>query len=449
MSIAIVILAAGKGTRMLSDLPKALHKIGHATLLEHVMLSASTLEPAKTIVVVGHEAKMVADLARDIDDAVIIVEQKEQLGTAHAVSQAKEILNGFNGDILVLYADTPFIKPETINSIKEARKTADLVVLGFDSKDPGRYGRIIANGRHIRKIVEFKDASEAEREVTLCNSGVMAGPASLIISLIGQIKNENAAGEYYLTDCIELANAQRKSAMVVRCSETETLGVNSRRDLALAEAEFQKKARQDHIENGVTLLAPNTVFFALDTDIGPDAIVEQNVVFGPNVTIESGANIKPFSHLEGTHISKGAVVGPFARLRPGSEIGEHATVGNFVEVKNAIIGDKSKINHLSYLGDAKVGKSANIGAGSITCNYDGVMKHHTKIGDGAFIGSNTMMVAPITIGKDAMTASGSVITKDVPEEALALGRGTQENKPRLGRKLMKIFKQRKQKKDIG
>ena len=449
MSTAIVILAAGKGTRMVSDLPKALHKIGHATLLEHAMRSALTVKPEKIIVVVGHQAKMVANAARKIDDAVVIAEQKEQLGTAHAVSQAEKALSGFNGDIIVLYADTPFIEPETINTIKEARKNADLVVLGFETTDPARYGRIITVEQDIRKIVEFKDASEAERKLTLCNSGVLAGAASLIFSLIGQIKNENAASEYYLTDCIELAKAQGKSAIVVRCSEEETLGINSRQDLALAEAEFQKKARKNHTQNGVTLLAPETVFFALDTEIGPDTIVEQNVVFGPDVTISSGAKIKSFSHLEGAHVSEGAIVGPFARLRPGSEIGAKARVGNFVEVKKAVIGDNSKINHLSYIGDATIGTETNIGAGSVTCNYDGVMKHQTTIGDGAFIGSNTMMVAPITIGKDAMTASGSVITKDVPEAALALGRGTQENKPRLARKLMKMLKQRKQKKDIG
>ena len=449
MSIAVVILAAGKGTRMVSDLPKALHKVAHAPLLTHAMRASACLEPEKTVIVVGHEAEQVAAAAREIDETALIAEQKDQLGTGHAVSMAKEALSGFDGDILVLYADTPFISEETMQAIKSARNTSDLVVLGFKAKDPARYGRLITNGDSLERIVEFKDANDEERAITLCNSGVMAGPAPLLFSLLEEIDNKNATGEFYLTDCVAHARSAGKTTRVVICDEKETLGVNSRLDLANAEAAFQDRARKEHMENGVSLLAPETVYFSFDTVIGRDSVVEQHVVFGPEATIETGAHIKSFCHIEGAHVSEGAVIGPFARLRPGAELGEQARVGNFVEIKNAVIGDGAKINHLSYVGDAEVGAGANIGAGSVTCNYDGVMKHKTTIGEGAFIGSNTMMVAPVTIGKDAMTGSGSVITKDVPDGALALARAEQNNKPGLARKLMDILKKRKQKRDLG
>ena len=449
MSIAVVILAAGKGTRMVSDLPKALHKVAHAPLLIHAMRASACLEPEKTVVVVGHEAEQIAAAARELDETALIAEQKEQLGTGHAVSMAKDALSGFDGDILVLYADTPFISEETMQAIKLARNTSDLVVLGFKAKDPARYGRLITNGDSLERIVEFKDANDEERAITLCNSGVMAGPAPLLFSLLEEIDNKNASGEFYLTDCVAHARSTGKTTRVVICDEKETLGVNSRLDLANAEAAFQDRARKEHMENGVSLLAPETVYFSFDTVIGRDSVVEQHVVFGPEATIETGAHIKSFCHIEGAHVSEGAVIGPFARLRPGAELGEQARVGNFVEIKNAVIADGAKINHLSYVGDAEVGAGANIGAGSVTCNYDGVMKHKTTIGEGAFIGSNTMMVAPVTIGKDAMTASGSVITKDVPDGALALARAEQNNKPGMARKLMDILKKRKQKRDLG
>ncbi len=446
MSIAVVILAAGKGIRMVSDLPKALHNVAHAPLLEHALRATAILEPVKTVVIVGHEGEKVALEAHRINEEVIIAEQKEQLGTAHAVSMAKDALNGFQGDIVVLYADTPFISAETMEAIRDARATSDLVVLGFEAKDPARYGRLITHCDQLERIVEFKDASEEERAITLCNSGVMAGPAPLLFSLIEEIDNKNASGEYYLTDCVAHAHETGKTARVVICDEKETLGVNSRQDLAIAETAFQERARQEHMENGVSFLAPETVYFSFDTVIGRDSLVEQHVVFGPKATIESNAHIKAFCHIEGAHVSEGAIIGPFAHLRPGTELGERARVGNFVEIKNAVIGDGAKINHLSYVGDAEVGANANIGAGCVTCNYDGVMKHRTTIGDAAFIGSNTMMVAPINIGKDAVTASGSVVTKDVPEGALALARAPQENKLGMARKLMDILNKRKQKK---
>lgn len=449
MAFAAVILAAGKGTRMNSDLPKALHKVAHASLLEHTLRSCAPLKPEKTILVVGHEAEQVRKAAKAIDPEIEVVMQNEQLGTGHALAQASEALAGFEGDIVVLYADTPFISAATMSAIKEKRHRSDLVVLGFHAQDPAKYGRLVTEGEDLTRIVEFKDANETERAITLCNSGVMAGPAALLLSLVAHLKNDNASGEYYLTDCIALAKDQGHSAQVVICEESETLGVNSRHDLAQAEAIFQDRMRAYFLEAGVNMFAPETVYFSHDTVIGRDAVIEQNVIFAPNCTVESGAIIRAFSHLEGAHVSRGAVVGPYARLRPGAEISEEGKIGNFVEIKNAQIGEGAKVNHLSYVGDATVGQGANIGAGAVTCNYDGVMKHQTDIGENAFIGSSTMMVAPVTIGKNAMTASGSVITKNVPDDALALGRADQNNKLGMARKLMELLKKRKLKRDAN
>lgn len=448
MSIAVVILAAGKGTRMESNLPKALHKIAHASLLAHAMQAAASLDAEKTVVVVGHEAEAVAEEAKEIDPDVLIAHQDAQLGTAHAVAQARPALAEFDGDILVLYADTPFISQATMANIQTARADADLVILGFEARDPGRYGRLVMDGIKLEKIVEFKDASEDERAINFCNSGIMAASANVLFSLIEEIGSENASGEFDLTDCVELANQAGKTASVVKCDEAETLGVNSRTDLANAEAAFQNYARKSSIADGVTLLAPDTVFFSFDTVIGRDAVIEQNVVFGPGTTVESGAQIRAFCYIEGAHVSRGAIVGPYARLRSGAELAEDVRIGNFVEIKNAQIAQSAKVNHLSYVGDADIGEEANIGAGSVTCNYDGVMKHKTSIGARAFIGSNTMMVAPVRIGDDAMTASGSVITRDVPDEALAVGRADQINKPGLAEKFLNILKKRKQKRDL-
>ena len=449
MAFAAVILAAGKGTRMNSDLPKALHKVAHASLLEHTLTSCAPLKPEKTILVVGHEAEQVRKAAKAIDPEIEVVMQNEQLGTGHALAQASEALAGFEGDIVVLYADTPFISAATMSAIKEKRHRSDLVVLGFHAQDPAKYGRLVTEGEDLTRIVEFKDANETERAITLCNSGVMAGPAALLLSLVAHLKNDNASGEYYLTDCIALAKDEGHSAQVVICEESETLGVNSRHDLAQAEAIFQDRMRAYFLEAGVNMFAPETVYFSHDTVIGCDAVIEQNVIFAPNCTVESGAIIRAFSHLDGAHVSRGAVVGPYARLRPGAEISEEGKIGNFVEIKNAQIGEGAKVNHLSYVGDATVGQGANIGAGAVTCNYDGVMKHHTDIGENAFIGSSTMMVAPVTIGKNAMTASGSVITKNVPDDALALGRADQNNKLGMARKLMELLKKRKLKRDAN
>ena len=435
MTTALIILGAGMGTRMNSDLPKVLHQIAGAPMLVHAMKAGAALTPEHTVVVAGHGAAEVEKAAKAYDPDAVIALQSEQLGTGHAVAQARDALAGFDGDAIVLYGDTPFISPETLAAMTAARLTHDIVVLGFEAAEPGRYGRLIVKEDQLDKIVEFKDATEDERKVTLCNSGVIAANANMLFDLIDAVGNDNASGEYYLTDIIGIARGRGLSATVVRCDESETLGVNSRSELSRAEALYQARVRNIAQEDGVTLTAPETVFFAHDTVIGRDTIVEPNVVFGPGVTIESGATIRAFSHLEGCHVSRGSVVGPYARLRPGAELSENVKVGNFVEIKNAEILEGAKVNHLSYIGDATVGARANIGAGTITCNYDGFFKHKTTIGPDAFIGSNTMLVAPVTVGAEAMTASGSVITRDVPAGDLALGRARQDNKPGLAVRL--------------
>ncbi|MBR2574326.1 MAG: bifunctional UDP-N-acetylglucosamine diphosphorylase/glucosamine-1-phosphate N-acetyltransferase GlmU [Loktanella sp.] len=428
MANAVIILGAGLGTRMNSDLPKVLHPIAGAPMLVHAMQAAMVLDPARCVVVAGYEAAQVEKAALAHDPDVTVVVQAEQLGTGHAVAQAQAALADFDGDALVLYGDTPFIRPDTLEAMIEARQTHDVVVLGFEAEEPGRYGRLILKGGQLDRIVEYKDASEDERAVTLCNSGVIAADAATLFDLVAAVGNDNAAGEYYLTDIIAIARARGLTATVVECAEAETLGINSRFELAQAEALFQNAARMTALDDGVTLVAPETVYFAYDTVIGRDAVIEPNVVFGPGVTVESGATIRAFSHLEGCHVSRGAVVGPYARLRPGAELAENTRVGNFVEVKNAVIAEGAKVNHLSYIGDADIGPRSNIGAGTITCNYDGVSKHHTTIGADVFIGSNTMLVAPVSVGDSAMTASGSVITRDVPAGDLAVARARQDNK---------------------
>lgn len=437
------------GTRMNSELPKVLHQIGGAPMLVHAVRAGATLNPEKTVVVAGHGADMVRKAALAYDPDAQTVLQTEQLGTAHAVAQAAPALEGFVGDAIVLYGDTPFIRAETLEAMAAARAHHDVVVLGFEAADPGRYGRLITSGDALERIVEFKDASDEERAVTLCNSGVIAAKSDVLFDLITAVGNDNASGEYYLTDIIAIARARGLSATVVRCDESETLGVNSRAELIAAEASFQALARASAIEDGVTLLAPETVFFAYDTYLGRDAIIEQNVVFGPNVTVESGARIRAFSHLEGCHVSQGATVGPYARLRPGAELQENVHVGNFVEIKNAVVAEGAKINHLTYIGDADIGARTNIGAGTVTCNYDGVFKHRTVIGEDAFIGSSTMLVAPVKIGNNAMTASGSVVTRNVSDGDLAIGRARQENKTGLAVRMFEKLKKMKNNKDRG
>ncbi|MDA5555159.1 bifunctional UDP-N-acetylglucosamine diphosphorylase/glucosamine-1-phosphate N-acetyltransferase GlmU [Shimia sp. MMG029] len=445
MSIALVILAAGKGTRMNSELPKVLHPIANAPMLIHAMRAGRALSPEQTLVVAGHGAELVAKVVSDFDPKAEVVLQEAQNGTAHAVDMCREALADFDGDVIVLFGDTPFVRAETLENMVAAKKQNAVVVLGFDAADPGKYGRLIMHGDQLERIVEFADASTDERAITFCNSGVMLVESKTLFDLISAISSDNAQGEYYLTDIVGLAREKGLNVTAVSCDEAETLGINSRAQLAEAEGIFQKSARAELLDLGVTLQQPETVMLSFDTVIGRDTVIEPNVYFGPNVTVESGTRIRAFSHLEGCHVSRGAAVGPYARLRPGAELSENTHIGNFVEIKNAEIGEGTKVNHLSYIGDATLGAATNIGAGTITCNYDGVMKHHTTIGSRAFIGSNTMLVAPVTVGDEAMTGSGSVITKDVPDTALALARANQVNKLGVARKLFELLKKKKQK----
>jgi len=441
MDVSLIILAAGKGTRMNSDLPKVLHPIGGAPMLHHAMRAGAALDPAHVIVVAGHGAEQVKAQALAWDEDAKVVLQTEQLGTGHAVNQARDALGGFAGDVVVLFGDTPFLQPETLERMIAARQTHDVVVLGFEIAEvQPRYGRLVMDGDTLVRIVEYKDASEEERAIRFTNSGLLACDAQTLFGLLQEIGNDNASGEYYLTEVAELANAGGLSVTAIACDEAETLGVDSRADLVAADALFQARARAQLLEDGVTVIAPDTVYLSLDTVIGRDAVIEPNVVFGPGVTVETGATIRAFSHLEGCHVSRGAIVGPFARLRPGAELAEDVRVGNFVEVKNATLAAGAKVNHLSYIGDATLGAASNVGAGTITCNYDGVMKHHTHIGARAFIGSNTMLVAPVSVGDEAMTGSGSVITSDVEAGALALARAPQVDKPGMARKLFDMLK---------
>ena len=449
MTTALIILGAGMGTRMNSDLPKVLHPIGGAPMIVHAMRAGGGLAPEKTVIVAGHGAEAVSQAALDYDPDAKTVLQTEQLGTAHAVGCARDALAGFKGDAVVLYGDTPFISVNTLESMGAARASHDIVVLGFEAADPGRYGRLITDGNALARIVEFKDATDEERAVTLCNSGVVMASADALFDLIDAVGNDNAAGEYYLTDIVEIGRAMGMTATVVTCDEAETLGINSRSELVAAEATFQARARTEALDDGVTLLAPDTVYFAYDTVLGRDAVVEQNVIFGPDVTVESGARIRAFSHLEGCHVSRGAIVGPYARLRPGAELQENVHVGNFVEIKNAVLAEGAKANHLTYIGDADIGERTNIGAGTITCNYDGVFKHRTTIGADAFIGSNTMLIAPVTVGHEAMTASGTVVSKNVPDGALAVGRARQENKAGFAVRMFEKLKNLKEKLEKG
>jgi bifunctional UDP-N-acetylglucosamine pyrophosphorylase/glucosamine-1-phosphate N-acetyltransferase len=431
---------------MMSDRPKVLHELGGVPLFAHALAAGRVLEPERVVLVAGYGEADVRKAATALDDEIVVVVQDEQLGTAHAVAQAREVLADAGGDAVVLYGDTPFITGETLEAMQAARSGgADVVVLGFTAADPGRYGRLVVEDGALARIVEFKDASEAERAITLCNSGVVSADAALLFDLIEDVGNDNAAGEYYLTDIVAVARRRGLRAVVVECDEAETLGINTRAELAAAEAQFQAFKRAESLENGVTLLAPDSVFFAFDTWIGRDAVIEPNVVFGPGVTVETGARIRAFSHLEGCHVSRDAAVGPFARLRPGAELAEGAKVGNFVEIKNAEIAAGAKVNHLTYIGDAFVGEQANIGAGTITCNYDGVFKHRTHIGARAFIGSDTMLVAPVTIGDDAMTATGTVVTRDVPDGAMAVGRVRMDIKEGYWRRLYEKLVSKKEK----
>ncbi len=445
MSTAVVILAAGRGSRMNSDLPKVLHTLAGAPLVAHALRTAQALEPERIVVVTGHESLRVEQAVAEWDADAVTVTQTEQLGTAHAVLQAREALAGFEGDIIVLYADTPLVRSETLARMTDARRNgAAVVVLGFETVSPFGYGRLVTGpDNNLEAIIEEHEATPEQKEIRLCNSGVLAADSQTLFSLLDAVENNNSKGEYYLTDIVARARETNLTAEVITCPMQETLGINSRQELAEAEAVFQSRARLEALENGVTMTDPATVWFGFDTMIGRDVTVAPNVFFGPGVTIESGAKILAFCHLEGCHVSRGSTVGPFARLRPGAELAEDTHVGNFVEIKNSIVDAGTKINHLSYIGDADIGHGTNIGAGTITCNYDGVFKHRTVIGSQVFVGSNSALVAPVTIGSNAMIAAGSTITEDVDPASLAIARSRQVTKRGLGKRLMDALRAKK------
>ena len=422
---AAIILAAGKGTRMKSALPKVMHRIAGRTMIGHVLANLKPLGSQPNVVVLAPGMDQVASEVAPLPVAI----QADQSGTGHAVGCARQALGDFEGTVLVLFGDSPFISTATLASLVARRQGADnpaVVVLGMRPADPAKYGRLILDqDGALDRIVEWKEASEAERAVTLCNSAVMAIDGKMLWSLIDRVDNKNAKGEYYLTDIVELARRDGRACAVVEAPEAELMGVNSRAELATAEGLYQEQRRALAMEEGATLTDPRSVFFAADTKLGRDVVIGPNVFFGPGVSVADDVEIRAFCHIEGARIESGAVIGPFARLRPGSEIGMDAHVGNFVEVKNSVLGKGAKANHLSYLGDADVGARSNIGAGTITCNYDGYMKARTIIGEGAFIGSNSALVAPVKVGDGAIVGVGSVITRDVEADAIAVARGEQ------------------------
>jgi len=425
---AVIILAAGQGTRMRSDTHKVLHPIANRPMLLHLLDRVDALGADRKVVVVGKGRDQVERAMEGRD--VIIAHQAEQLGTGHAVQQAADALSDYDGPIVILYGDTPFVETDTLRRMLD-RLNGDggpgVVVLASSPADPLKYGRIIlGEGDHIAKMVEYKDASEGERAVRLCNSGMMAVRARDLFRWLDKVGNDNAAGEYYLPDIVNIAAAEGRDAVVIEGDPYEAAGVNSRAELAHLELEWQRRRREQALDEGATLIDPESVWFAFDTKLGRDVTVEPHVVFGPGVEIADGAVIHAFSHIEGAVIGPKASIGPFARIRPGTRLGEKSKVGNFVEIKKAELGDGAKVNHLSYVGDAFVGPKANIGAGTITCNYDGFGKYPTKIGAGAFIGSNTALVAPVTVGDGAIVGAGSVITKDVEPDSLAIERNEQK-----------------------
>ena len=425
---AVIILAAGQGTRMRSDTHKVLHPIANRPLLLHLLDRVDALGAERRVVVLGKGREQVE--AAIAERGVEIAVQAEQKGTGHAVQQAADALAGYDGPVIILYGDTPFVESDTLRRMLD-RLDGDggpgIVVLASSPADPLRYGRIIiGGGDRIARMVEYKDATEEERAVRLCNSGMMAVRAKDLFRWLGQVGNDNAAGEYYLPDIVNIAASEGREAVVIEGDPYEAAGVNSRAELAHLELEWQRRRREQALEEGATLIDPESVWFAFDTRLGRDVTVEPHVVFGPGVSVADGATIHAFSHIEGATIGARASIGPFARIRPGTSLGEKAKVGNFVELKKAEVAAGAKVNHLSYVGDASVGAGANIGAGTITCNYDGFGKHRTVIGAGAFIGSNTALVAPVTVGDGAVVGAGSVITRDVEADSLAVERSEQK-----------------------
>jgi bifunctional UDP-N-acetylglucosamine pyrophosphorylase/glucosamine-1-phosphate N-acetyltransferase len=441
-ALAVIVLAAGQGTRMKSSLPKVLHPIGGRPMLAHVLAVATALNAARMVVVTAPGAEPVTKLA-NLWGAEAVV-QDRQLGTGHAVLAAEKALSGFDGNVLVLFGDAPLLTATTLaRLIGRLASGCDLAALGFRAADPTGYGRMVAEGDCLIRIVEQKDASEDERRIDLCFAGMLAGRAKLIFELLHRVGNLNAQGEFYLTDVIRIARERGLNAAIVEGPESEMLGVNSRAQLAQGEAAFQAQKRAQLMDAGVSLLAPETVYFSADTEIEPDAIIGHYVVFGPKVAVKRGAEIRAFCHIENSWIGEDTILGPFARLRGGVILDAKVDIGNFVELKNAHLETGVKAHHLTYLGDAHVAEKANIGAGTITCNYYGFAKHRTEIGAGAFIGSNSALVAPVEIGKGAIVAAGSTITENVAANALALGRGRQETKPGRAEQIRAKYKARK------
>ena len=425
-----VVLAAGEGTRMRSRLPKVLHPIAHLPLIGHVLKAVTEAGVDRIAVVIGPGHDAVAAATHAIAPGASIHVQAERRGTAHAVLAARPALERAADDVIVVFGDTPFVAPDTVSLMRGMlAEGAAIVVGGMAPPDPQGYGRLVMEHGQLVAIREEKDASEEERAIRFCNGGIMALAGAHALAVLDAVDDRNAQREFYLTDAVAIANARGLKVTAIEIGFDEVFGINNRAQLAKAEGHFQHRRRSEAMAGGVTLLAPETVFFAHDTELGRDVVIEPNVVFGPGVRVADDVRLRAFSHIEGATIAAGAIVGPFARLRPGAEIGPNAHIGNFVEVKQAEVEEGAKINHLTYIGDARVGAKANIGAGAITCNYDGVHKHRTDIGAGAFIGSNSALVAPVTIGDGAYVASGSVITDDVEPDALAIGRGRQVVKP--------------------
>lgn len=440
-----VILAAGEGTRMKSALPKVLHPIAGLSMVGHVARAASVAhdngDQTQISLVVGRGGAEVLEAINPFCPSADVYEQTERLGTAHAVLAARQAIARGYDDILVVFGDTPLIEADALSRAREVLAAgADVVVMGFRTDRPTGYGRLIEQGGSLLAIREEKDASEAERKIEFCNGGLMALAGEHALALLDAVGNDNAKGEYYMTDVVEIARARGLSTIAIEVGYDNVLGINTRAELAAAERIWQDRRRREMMLSGVTLLAPESVFFSHDTEIGQDTVVEPNVFFGPGVKIAENALIRAFSHLEGATVAAGAQVGPYARLRPGTDLGEKAKVGNFCEVKKAVIHPGAKINHLAYVGDAVVGANANLGAGTITCNYDGYNKHVTEIGKGAFIGSNSSLVAPVHVGDNAYVASGSVITNDVPADAVSFGRARQINKENRAPKLRALYK---------
>lgn len=435
-----IVLAAGEGTRMKSHLPKVLHPIAGLPLVSHVVKAVQGTGKSDVALVVGRGAEEVRGAVEKVTDAVSAFEQKERLGTAHAVLAAREAIKHGYDDLLIVFGDTPLIEAHSLQAARnKLAEGADVVVIGFRPASPHGYGRLLEEGGKLTAIIEEKEASEAQKKIGFCNGGLMAVRGSHALALLDAVDNKNAKGEYYLTDIVGLAHGKGLNVVAIEVPVDNVIGINNRAELAEAENIWQNRKRQEMMLAGVTLIAPETVFFSYDTLIEADVVIEPNVFFGQGVQVASGALIHAFSHIEGAKIGVSAEIGPFARLRPGANLGEKSKVGNFCEVKNAHVGKGAKINHLTYIGDATVGASSNIGAGTITCNYDGYNKYKTVIGENAFIGSNSSLVAPLSIGDNAYIASGSTITDDVPADALAFGRARQETKEGRGKILREKY----------